>query len=54
MVPAPMFVLGADVGVAQVAEVVLADVLAEAAVLDLGEVADLARRPDVGARPEVA
>ena len=43
-----------DVGVAEVADVVLAHVLAEPAVLDLGVVADLRAAANVGARAQVA
>ena len=45
--------LGPHVGVAQVAHVVLADVLPEPAVLDLGVVADLRATADLRARPQV-
>ena len=45
---------GADVGVAEVAHVVLLDARAEAAVLDLGVVAELGAAPDGEPGPEVA
>ena len=44
----------ADLGVAEVAHVVLLRAGAEARVLELGEVADLGAAPDDAARPEVA
>jgi hypothetical protein len=44
----------ADLGVADVAHVVLLDPRTEPAVLDLGVVADLGARADVAARAEVA
>ena len=54
-----MFARLADVGVAEVAEVVLLDARTQARVLDFGEVAELgavadrAARPEVGERPDL-
>ena len=54
IVPAPTFVSVAELGVAEIAHVVLLHAAPEPGVLQLGEVADLGVRADVRAGPEVA